>query len=75
MHSYEITEGLILMDEDRDDIGRVVEVKDNHVTLESLHPDRHEWERDASDLRVATPKERMMAKVAAANYGSINRPR
>ncbi|MGW6263744.1 hypothetical protein [Streptomyces sp. NPDC055085] len=72
MHYNELTEGLILIDETVDDIGRVVEIKDNHVTLTSLHPNRREWEARSDDLRLATPKERMLAKVAAANLTSKN---
>lgn len=72
MHHYELTEGLILVDEVADDIGTVVEIKDNHVTLTSLHPNRREWEAMSDDLRLATPRERMLAKVTAANLASKN---
>lgn len=75
MHHYELTEGLTVVDEVRDDIGRVVEIQDNHVTLAPVQPNAREWEADAQDLRLATPLERMKAKVAAENYASETRPR
>ncbi len=74
MHHYEINEGVTLVDESKDDIGTVVEVKDNHVTLRSLHPNRREWEAKSDELRLATPTERMRAKLAAANLSSESRP-
>lgn len=75
VHAHELTEGLTLVDESRDDIGKVVEVKDNHVTLSPLRPGAREWEAEAHELRLATPLERIRAKVAAENYATEHRPR
>lgn len=74
MHHYEVRTGLIVVDESRQDIGTIVEIRDNTLTIDPLHPDRFaEWEADCAHVRLATPLERMKAKVAAENYTSTHR--
>lgn len=80
MHHYEMKLGLLVVDETdgmAGTVGKIVEIKDNIATLASPHPGDYgmEWEATASELRVATPVERMKIKVAVENYASVNRPR
>jgi hypothetical protein len=76
MHHYEARPNLVVVDESRNEIGTVVEIKDNVLTIDPLHPDLvSEWEVECQHVRVATPLERMKAKVAIENHGSLTRPR
>lgn len=72
MQHHEIREGLIVVDESAEELGRIVEVWDNKVTLAT--PDGGpEWETHSSRLRLATSEELIRMKVAAANWASRNR--
>lgn len=67
MHPYEVKLGLIVVDEERNDIGTVTYIDDDKVTVKSLHPRLAPWQTTCDKIRMARPTERMQAQLLAKN--------
>ncbi|MFF9268640.1 hypothetical protein [Streptomyces rochei] len=73
MHPYEVKQGTIVVDEERNDIGTVTAVEGDTVSIKSLHPRFGSWKAPAAKVRLAKPTERVQAQLLAANARSAIR--